>query len=225
MSDRGGARGVILALAVASGACGGVEQQVVRQYFDATNAKDTQGISSFALVGFDKKVDTWTITQDNPETRTPAILPDLAKRLKEAEAAQSDNTKAARAYNLEHFKEVDQVRDIEKKAGKIPPALAATAAEWDKFNKQDRELKKAVVAAKEAADKERRIVTLSVVGQAEDLDSLSGEVVTKPMELSLTIQGQPQPYVMTLRKYDVQKGDKGPKLMSRWVVLSVEPKK
>src|SRR4029453_14842180 len=74
MRDRAALRMVpILALAAA---CGHPEQKVVSQYFGAVNSKDEQTLSSFAVVGFDQKVDSWTITEVRPETRQPAPLPE-----------------------------------------------------------------------------------------------------------------------------------------------------
>jgi len=60
---------------VATVACGHAEQRVVDQYFNAVNAQDTQTLSSFAAVKFDKKVQRWSIVQVQPETRGPAPLP------------------------------------------------------------------------------------------------------------------------------------------------------
>jgi len=60
------------------------------------------------------------------------------------------------------------------------------------------------------------------VGQVEGLDTMQGEVFQKDIDLNLTIDGQVQPYVMTLRKYELQ--GEGPRMVSRWVVQSLEPK-
>ena len=50
-------------VALAGVACGHPEKSVVDQYFNAVNAKDTQTLSSFAAVTFDKKVDRWAISR------------------------------------------------------------------------------------------------------------------------------------------------------------------
>lgn len=224
MNDRGGGRWIVLALALAAAACGHREQRVVDQYFGAVNAQDNQTLSSFALVGFDQKVDKWTITQEFPEQREPAPLPDLAKKQKAAGQAVADNKKAAGAYSLEHLTDVDQVRELLKRSGaKIPPKLQPIADQWEKFGKQDRELKKALAEAKDAFEKEKKNATLSV-GAVEDVESLAGEMVSKQLELALTIGGQSQAYVMTLRKYEMASGGQGPRVMSRWVVASLAPK-
>ena len=222
MSERKSALLIALGLAVTGAACGHPEQRVVDQYFNALRAGDNQTLTSFAMVGFDKKVDRWSITATQPETRTPAPLPELAKKLNAAEEGLAANKKAAGAYALDHYAEIDKIRDLEKKNAKIPPALNAVHDRWADFNQKDRDLKKAVAEAKEALEREKRNVTLSM-GQMDNLDSLTGEMVSKQIDLALTIGGKVQPYVMRLRKYELQ-GGTAPRMMSRWVVQSLEPK-
>ena len=223
MRDRGAARGAIVALGLTLAGCGHPEQNVVDQYFGAVNQKDNQTLSSFAVVGFDHKVDKWSIAQTGEEKRLPAPLPELVKKRNAAEAAVNENKKAASAYALDHIAEVDQVREAHKKSQPVPAKLQGIAAEWEKFNQKDRELKKALAEAKDAVEKEKRNVVLSV-GQLDDLESLTGEMITKDLDLVLTIGGQPKNYVMSLRKYEMTSGAKGSRVVSRWVVYGLPPK-
>ena len=64
---------------------------------------------------------------------------------------------------------------------------------------------------------------LRSVGQADDIESLAGEMKEKKIELDLTIGGQVQPYVMTVRKYEMKR-ESGPRVVSRWVVQELQPK-
>jgi hypothetical protein len=57
----------------------------------------------------------------------------------------------------------------------------------------------------------------------EDIETLAGEVISKDVDLNLTIGGQVKPYVMTLRKYELT-GGAGPRMISRWVVQSITAK-
>lgn len=220
MSDRGALR-IALALGLAGAACGHPEKKVVDQYFLATNANDTQTLSSFAAVKFEKKVDRWSIASVGAESRVPAPLPDLAQKAKDIDAEMAENKKAASAYRNDHFAEVDQVRST--KDGKIPPKLQSVKADWDKFEQKDKELKKALAEAKDALEKERRNVALSV-GDVNDVETLKGEMLSKDVELDLTIQGQSTPYVMTLRKYELEPAGQGQRLISRWVVFGLQSK-
>jgi len=48
-------------------------------------------------------------------------------------------------------------------------------------------------------------------------------VLSKDVEVNLTIDGQVKPYVMTLRKYELT-GGTGARMVARWVVQSLVPK-
>jgi hypothetical protein len=224
MSDRGALRIILaVALAVVSVACGHPEQRVIDQYFNAVNQQDTQTLSSFASVRFDKKVDKWKITGVSEETRSAAQLPSLVAKVSELELALSDNKKAYNAYFLDHPKEVDQVRDLLKKDAKIPANLQSYATEWEKFTQKEKDLKKSLADGKDAVEREKHNVSLSI-GNLEDIETLTGEMVTKNIDLGLTIAGETKDYVMGLRKYDMQATGAG-RVVSRWVIHSLEPKK
>jgi hypothetical protein len=207
----------MFALAAITTACGHPEKSVVDSYFNAVNAHDNQTLTSFAVVSFDKKVQSWTIKKTLEETKTPVTLPDLAAKVKETEKAIADNQKAAQAYNNDHYKERDAIKAL-KKGAPVPAKLQPVATEWENFNKKDRELKKALAEAKDAAEKEKRTASLSL-GGADDLENMTGNVVTKKILLGLTIDGQERDYVMTLRKYDV----KGAGARSRWMIQGLAP--
>jgi hypothetical protein len=215
-------RGGALILAVLAVGCGYAEQRVVDQYFGAVNAQDNQTLSSFALVKFDQKVDKWKIVSVSAETKTPVTLPDLVKTAKDIDKQIADNKKAASAYFLDH-PAVAQVTELLRKDAKIPANLQATATEWEKFNQKDRDLKKALAEAKDAVEREKRNVQLSVGDNITDVESQPGEMTAKDLEMSLTIKGEAKPYTMGLRKYELQTGQAG-RAMSRWVVHSLEPK-
>lgn len=217
-------RGVALPLVLALSALGcqsHPEKGVVDQYFNAVNAKDSQTLSSFAAVSFDKKVDRWSIKATLDEQKSDAPLPALAQKVKDLEAELAANTKAARTYNNDHYVELDQLKAM-KKAAPVPAKIQPIKAEWDKFSEKDRELKIAMANAKAEVEKEKRAVLRSI-GQADDVETLAGEVREKKIELDLTIDGQVKPYVMTVRKYEMKKGT-GPRVVSRWVVQELQPK-
>jgi hypothetical protein len=202
-------------------ACGHPEKSVVDQYFNAVNAKDTQTLSSFAAVNFDKKVDRWAIKKTISDEKKPAPLPDMAQKAKDADAAVAANKKAASTWSLDRFGDIDAVREARKNNKPVPPKLAEVAQKWDEFNEKDRDLKKAVAMSKDAVDREKRSVARSV-GEVEDVENLKGEVTEKQIEIDLTIGGQVQPYVMTLRKYDLKR-DNGQRVNSRWVIQNLQP--
>jgi hypothetical protein len=215
---------VALGLAIAGLACGGAEKNVVNQYFTALRANDQNTLTSFAMVAFDQKVDDYKIVSVGPETKTPVTLPDLVKKAADLDAQQKANEKEYRAWgnDLAVYPKLDKMREIRSKDGKMPSSLQPIAEKFDAFQEKDRELKKALAEAKAAVEREKRNAALSV-GQQEDIETLTGEVLSKDIDLSLTIGGETKPYVMTLRKYELT-GGSGPRMVSRWVVQSLVPK-
>jgi len=208
---------VLTGLGLVLAACGHRDQRLVDQYFNAVNSKDNQTLGSFAAVGFDKKVDRWKIAKESDEEKAPIPLTDLVAKQKELEKAVAENKKAATAYSMDHYAEVDQVREARKAGKPVPGKLQGVAAEWDKYNQKDRDLKKALADATAAVEKEKRNLERSL-GPTENAEGLSGDMLTKRLDLVLTINGQDQPYVMTLRKYDI-KGSARP----QWVVHDLKP--
>jgi hypothetical protein len=223
MSLRGSFLPAVLGLALAGAACGHPEKSVVDNYFNAVRAKDNQTLASFATARFERPVQSWQIKNTIDETTEAMPLPQLVEKLKQAEAAQAANTKDARAYNLDHFAEIDQVREAKSKGKPVPAKAAPVAARWEEFNQKDRESKKAVAEAREAVEKEQRNMALSV-GTTEGLETMQGEVKTKRLLVDVTIEGQTQPYVMTLKRYEAKReGGGGPRIQSRWIIQSIQP--
>ena len=220
IKQRGGVA-VAAVVALAGLACGHPEKSVIDQYFNAVNAKDTQTLSSFAAVTFDKKVDKWAIKETISDEKKPAPLPELAQKAKDADAAVAANTKAVRTWSLDAYSDIEAVREARKNNKPVPPKLADVATKWDDFNAKDRDFKKTVALSKEAVDKEKRSVARSV-GDVDNVEALQGEVTEKQVKLDLTIGGQVQPYVMTLRKYDLKR-EGGGRVQSRWVIQNLQP--
>jgi len=218
MRNRIGALCFLSGLGLTLAACGHRDQRLVDQYFSAVNAKDNQTLSSFAAVGFDKKVDRWRIVKESDEQKTPMPLPDLVNKQKEIEKAVADNKKAATAYSMEHYAEVDQVRESRRVNKPVPAKLSGVAGEWDKFNQKDRDLKKSLAETSAAVEREKRNAERSLGNAAENVEGLTGDVVEKTLDLVLTIGGEEKPYVMTIRRYDA-KGTARP----RWVVQDLKP--
>jgi hypothetical protein len=223
MSLRGSFLPAVLGLALAGAACGHPEKQVVDNYFNAVKAKDNQTLSSFATARFERPVQSWEVKDTLEETTEAMPLVALMEKLKQAEAAQAANTKEARAYNLDHFADIDTVRDLKSKGRPIPAKIQPVATRWDEFNQKDRETKKAVAEARDAVEKEKRNMALSV-GTTEGLEAMQGEVKTKRIAVDVTIEGQTQPYVMTLKRYEVEGVEGGRRVQSRWMIQSLQPR-
>ena len=210
------------AIAALTVACGNQETQVIENFFRAVQAKDNQTVSSFSLVEFEGAVKSWKVKSIGEEERVPAPLARLAEELKAADEAAAQNKKDAGAYFNAHPLEVDKVKPLVENNQPVPAALKATADDWRKFNDADKELKARAADAKQAYDREKRLVTMST-GQAGDADSLVGDLINKTAIVEVEVDGEVKTYAIQLRKYEVSPGGQGAKTMSRWLVQSITP--
>ena len=213
------AAAVLAALTIA---CGSQEGQVIDNFFSATKAKDNQTVSSFSIVQFDQEVKSWKVKSVGEEQRVPAPLASLAAALKTAEEAEAQNKKDASAYFNAHPLEVDKVKPLVESGSAVPKNLQKTAEDWKKFNDMDKELKAKAAEAKQAYDREKRLVTMST-HQPGDADALVGDVVTKTAIVEVDAGGGVKSYAIQLRKYDLAPRGKETKVTSRWLIQSITP--
>ena len=158
----------------------------------------------------------------SPEKRSPATLPDLVTKVKKLEADAAANKKEAGAYSLAHADEYNRYMEATRKGAKVPAGLQKFGDDWAKFEQGDKDLKKQMAENKAAVERERRNVQLSV-GPNDALDTMTGEMVEKTLDLALTIKGVVKNYTMGLRKYELTGGGTG-RSVSRWVVQTLQAK-
>ncbi len=211
-----------IAVAAFTIACGNQETQVIENFFRAVKAKDNQTVTSFSMVQFDQDVKSWKVKSVGEEQRSPAPLSGLAAALKSADEAAAQNKKDAGAYFNAHPLEVDKVKPLVESGGAVPKNLQKTAEDWKRFNDADKELKAKAAAAKQAYEREKRLVTMST-GQAGVSDSLQGDLITKVAQVEVEAGGDVKTYAIQLRKYDVAPAGQTAKIMSRWLIQSITP--
>jgi len=203
-------------------ACGNQETQVIENFFRAVKAKDNQTVTSFSMVQFDQEVKSWKVKSVGDEQRTPAPLGTLSAALKAADEAATQNKKDAGAYFNAHPLEVDKVKPLVESGGVIPKNLQKTAEDWKRFNDADKDLKAKAADAKQAYEREKRLVTMST-GQAGEADSLVGDLIVKTAQVEVEAGGDIKTYAIQLRKYEVAPAGQTAKVMSRWLIQSITP--
>ncbi|MBK5257093.1 MAG: hypothetical protein JJE39_13770 [Vicinamibacteria bacterium] len=210
------------ALAASTIACGSQEGHVIESFFRATLAKDSQTVSSFAVVQFDEPLKSWKVKSIGEEQRVPTPLGDLAAAHNAAEEAAAQNKRDQGAYFNAHPLEVDTVKSMVENGAAVPAKLQETAAAWKKFMDADNELKGKVSETQGAYDREKRLVTMST-GKGPDADSLVGDLVTKTAIVEVDTGVEVKTYAIQLRKYDVAPTGQATKVMSRWLIQSITP--
>lgn len=216
---------VFVVTAVAAG-CSGPERAVVQRYFSALAQGDNQTLTSFATVRLEEAVEGYEIVSASEEVTGPVVLPGLIKEQDEIKAEMDANNQAATAYYDEHpdVDRIREIRDAAREAGEepqIPRRLQDTDTEWMAFTEKDLELKRRLGDAEQRIARETNTTKLSV-GDVSGIEDLSGQIISKTVELNLTIDGEQRSYVMTMRRYDLALPD-GVRGVSRWVVDGLEP--
>ena len=221
MFERTVSRVLFLAALVALQGCGLPQQRVVDQYFGAVNAGDDATLGSFSAYKFGKKVAAWKVVSAEDERTTDAPLPALAQRQADAQKKYDTQRKEMQDYATGHADEYEAAKNL--KSGTKPPAqLAEMAGRLEAWGKTERELKREIAEAKDAADVERKLVKLSWGADAADLDTAQAELVSRDLTLQLNVDGQQQLWIMHVRKYNPkQTAGRG---ISRWVVQGMERK-
>jgi len=219
-----GRRLMLVAAAVGLVACGHPEQRVVDQYFGAINAGDNLTLLSFAAYKFEKKAERWKIVSSSAGSSVEAPLPDLVKQAADAQAQYDAKKKDMQRYANDHYNEYVDAQKLLGSGAKIPANLQEMAKRLEEWTKTERELKKHIAEARAGADAERKLVQLSLGPEVKDMDTLAADLLNKDLELSISVGGREESWIMHLRRYN-PKQTGGPRLISRWIVQAMEPKK
>ena len=227
MRDRATALAVALGMALAAAACsGGAEKNVVNQYFTAVRANDTEHPHQLRH-GAVRQADRGL--EDRLGRTRDATARAAARARQEAEGPRG-RARQEQARGAEAGPTTSAIYQKRRAAGRDPgegrqasrPRSCRSSRSTTPTRRPTASSRRSVAAAKAEVEREKRNATLSV-GQIEDIETLTGEMITKDVELLLTTGGQKTPYVMTLRKYELT-GGTGPRMVSRWVVQSLTPK-
>ena len=114
------------------------------------------------------------------------------------------------------------MKPLVESGGAVPKKLQKTAEDWKRFNDADKELKAKAAEAKQAYEREKRLVPMST-GQAGEADSLVGDLIIKTATVEVETGGDVKTYAIQLRKYDVAPAGQTAKVMSRWLIQSITP--
>jgi hypothetical protein len=225
----------ILFVALASTyACGGSsEEPTVQNFFRAARMRDNVTQGNIAIVGYDPKtdgqVDNFSFVSETPEQLTPIQLKQLAAALKDAQKADEEFTNKKRDYQDANADAVKRVLDAEKKNQKLGGKDAVIQAAWSKWREDTQASAKKVTEAREALNKERPAIELSMQNPQKPIDATEydGQLATKEMTIAANVkdasgQASKKTLVITLQQARL-KGSDGAELKGKWVITKVKP--
>ncbi len=223
----------LVMLALAGAACSGApEEPQLKQFFRASQLRDTQTLANFSAVTFDPRtegiVQSFTIVSVTEEQRQPLRLKELAKAFDAAKAADDEFTKKKMAYQTANRDAIDRVLKAEGSNARLRGKDAEVQTAWSKWREETAQYSKALSNARQALNDERPLAELSLDNPRAPVDpaTVDGDTVSKTVTLDAQVKmpdGQVVPKTMqvTMQRVVGKAGEKD--VTGRWVITAVKP--
>ena len=219
-------------LALAAAACGGApEDGQLRQFFRASQLRDSQTLANFSAVTFDPTKDgvvtSFEIVSVSEERRQPLRLKELTKAHDEARAAEEEFTRRRRSYQDANMDTIDRVLKAEGGSQRLRGKDAEVQSAWAKWREDTAMYAKRVSEARSRLNDERPIAEVSLDNPRAPIDptSVDGEMVSKDVTINAQLRqpdGQvvPKTLVITMQRAVGKTDSKD--VTGRWVITSIK---
>lgn len=213
-------------------ACGGFpEESQIRQFFRASQLRDTQTLSNFAIVTFapatDGVVQSFDVVSVSEEQKQPIQLKELAKAHEEAKMADDEFSKNKQKYQDSNIEAIDRVVKAEQKNAKVTGKDAAIQAEWRKWRDEAGQSSKKLSDARAKLNNARPLIELSLENPRNPVDAtaVDGDMVSKVATINAKVKapdGQiaQKTLLITFQRVVGKIGDKD--VTGRWVITSIK---
>jgi hypothetical protein len=220
---------------LATGCGGGKEEAQIKQFFRASQLRDSQTLANFAATNYDPRdngiVQSFTITQVSEERRQPLVLKDLAKAHDDARAAESEFSKRKKTFQDENYEAIGRVVKAERANSKLKGKDAEVQTAWLKWRTESADYAKKVSEARTKLQSQRPIAEMSLEDHRKPVDvtKLDGEMLTKDVTVDAQVRlpadkgGQvvPKTLVLTMQRA-VVKIDGTDTKDGRWIITSLK---
>lgn len=215
-------------------ACSGPpEARLLTQFFRASQLRDNSTVAMMSAVEFDPRergvVTDFEITSTTPEVSTPLNLEALVAAETQAREAGTAFTARKSAYQNANIENIERVLELEQTPdARIPAALAAVKAEWDKWRLDT------TAHAKATAD--ARAALRNATGPAEaslnqsglppfDPAQFDGDLISKTVTIDAEVrspEGQTSRQAFIVSMQRVVGTFAGESREGRWVIMSID---
>lgn len=222
---------ILFTLALAGPGCGGAaEQPLVRQFFQACRLADTMTLGNIATVSLDPRkdgaVEGFSIVSVTPEQSRELKMVELAKVLKDAQAASDAFGKKMKEYQDANTEAIDRVLAAEGKNAKVTGKDAPIQAQWTKWRDELKVQNKAVAEARAALSNERRVAELSVADR--DVTAYAGTEFSKDVTVDANVRtpdgGTVKKTIVLTMQRVVLKDETGKDIAGKWMFTKLEQK-
>lgn len=222
----------LVSLALISTACGGFpEEAQVRQFFRASQLRDTQTLSNFAVVSFEPGTDgivqSFKVTGVSEEQKQAIHLKALAKAHNDAKAADDEFSKKKQAYQDANIEAIDRVVKAERTNAKLKGKDADVQAAWSKWREEAGQYSKRLSDARAELNAARPLAELSLENPRTPVDAttVDGDLVSKVVTIDAKVKtpaGEVVPKTLLLTMQRVVGKSDGKDVTGRWVITSVK---
>lgn len=221
----------LVALGVLS-ACGGFpEESQIRQFFRASQLRDTQTLSNFAIVTFtpatDGVVQSFNVVSVSEEQKQPIQLKELARAHEEAKMADDEFSKNKQKYQDTNIEAIDRVVKAEQRSAKVSGKDAAVQAAWSKWREEAGQSSKKLSDARARLNNARPLIELSLENPRNPVDAttVEGDMVTKVATVDAKVKtpdGQvvQKTLLITMQRVVGKAGEKD--VTGRWVITALK---
>ncbi len=222
---------VIMALVAA--ACGGApEDGQIRQFFRASQLRDSQTLANFAAVTFDPTKDgvvtSFEVTNVSEERRVPLRVKELTKAYDDARAEEEAFSKKKKEYQDANLDVIDRVLKAESAARPLRGTDAEVQKAWSKWREDTAMHAKRTSEARNQLNAERPIAELSLENPQNPVDpgTVDGELATKDVTIDAQVRqadGQVVPKTMVLTMQRAIGKTDSKEVTGRWVITAIKP--
>jgi hypothetical protein len=220
----------VAAAAFAAACSSGVEQQILKKYFDASRMRDQSTLANVATVAFDREADgiveRFSIVSVSDENRTPLKLREYAQAYQEAKTADDAFTKKIRAYQAENKEAIGRVVKAEAGKAKVSGKDVAVQAAWAKWRQDMAEVARKTSETRKKLAAERRTAEISTYDARKpiNVEEYEGDLVSKDVTVDAQVRKGDQVasrrMVVTMQRAEL-KGAAGERT-GRWIITDIK---
>lgn len=218
-------------MATAAACSSGPEQQILRQYFMASRARDNVTLGNIATVSFSPTdrgtVDSFDVVSVSPDQTSNVQVKSLAAAVAEAQKAADEFAAKKRAFQDANIEAIGRVIKAEAASIALKGKDAEVQQEWTKWRSDESEFSKKLNDAKVALSGARLIPDASLTNKNIDLTQADATLVTRDVNIKAQVK-DPQgatsekDMVVTLALARVASGPGGAPVDGKWVVTNIK---
>jgi len=219
----------MLGLAVACSSA--PEEPLLRQYFRASQLRDSTTLASFAAAEFDPRtegiVSSFDIVSVSPEQTEPLMFVEMDAAVNKARMANDEHAKNMKAYQDENLRAIERVLKAESAGEPVARRDEAVQEAWRTWRDEGAAFQGALSDTRAKLNANLPVMQLSAQGaDGVDVRTVGGQMVSKDVTIDANVRSPEgttteRQLVVTMVRgvFDTGAGEPVP---GRWVITRVQ---